>query len=737
MAAPPQKPPPKGPDYRQGAFAVRIVSLVTVLVAISALIVFLVNYSGFHDWEKIDSNLMIFVAVNVNIVVLTAVFYMLLRNLFKLVYERKNPLAAVGLKTKLILAFLALSLPSAGFHLVASGFITSMVETWSQGEYQQALDRAQTVSNALLAREERLMRVTAENLLAYLPRKEADFRKPDWLHFYQPDFKGGVFIYAPPDRLVARKVFSEGVERYWNPPPPDYMARTEGVYWREQQQGQHLQRLLMPLPGSKGPLKVEVLKLDPGELSAALVTLALKRENARFLSNNLLALTLSVLGVLALTIIFAATWIAFYLARGFVTPVDTLAAATTRVSQGELGYQVETETLGPLRTDFEGLVLAFNLMSRQLKEQRLQLIETTEHLRNSHHELGERNRLVELLLENIDAGIVSVNPQGRITAINRAAKRLLQLRDEGTLERHYRVALQRPLVAVVEDLMEQARSRSQHQVSQNLTLTSMRKPVHVEVTVVALEKQGDKPEPASVEWVLMLKDVTVMQRNQRAQAWREVARRVAHEIKNPLTPIQLSAQRIRRKYLNGANGDTDVLDQCTQTIITEVASLKKMVNEFSQFAKLPESEPVPGDLNAVITELARFYENGLPENVRLVLDLDPAVPQMPLDAGQMKRAFTNLIDNAAASIEGEGTITLRTAYDPENQQVIAQVADDGAGVPDDVRSRMFEPYTSTKAGGTGLGLSIVNQIVSDHGGYIRHADARPRGTVFTMEFRAR
>lgn len=226
-----------------------------------------------------------------------------------------------------------------------------------------------------------------------------------------------------------------------------------------------------------------------------------------------------------------------------------------------------------------------------------------------------------------------------------------------------------------------------------------------------------------------------MQRNQRAVAWREVARRVAHEIKNPLTPIQLSAQRIRRKYLDMPDGDGEILDQCTATIIDQVSSLKKMVNEFSQFAKLPESKPVQGDLNAIIEEVSRFYENGLPENIHLQLKLNHILPDFPLDREQMKRVFTNLIENAAASMSDGGAITISSDYDDETQAVNVEVMDEGGGVPEHIRSRMFEPYASTKVGGTGLGLTIVNQIVSDHNGYIRYSDRKPKGAVFSLEFR--
>lgn len=706
----------------------RVISVITLLAVIVVLFSFLVNYSGFHDWEHIDTNLAIFVAVNVIIVLGTTVFYMILRNLFKLIYERKKPLAGVRLKTKLIVAFLALSLPSTAFHLMASGFMAFRFENLSQGEFKQVLTSALVVTEELTAREHEALRQRAQLILAYLPKERAAYERSEWLSGYRPRFQGGVYVYDQNDILIAQWVSGDAVAAAWKYPPPQHFQSSDGFYWSERFQERALRRLLLPLPDSA--LKVEVLELATPELTGALTTLN-RKQSSRFLSRDLAAPLLTFLVVMTLLIIFAATWIAFYLARGFVTPIERLDDATHRVSEGELGYQVDQASLGPLEADFHGLVNSFNTMSRQLKEQNLQLLHTTEDLLNSHHELGERNRLVELLLENIDAGIISLSQQGNVTALNRSAKRLVPPRQESWQGRHYRVVFGRELVELLDDMLERLRGESKRQVARNLTLLTNRKSVIVEVTLLALEDKNAQAEGT----VALLKDVSAMQRNQRALAWREVARRVAHEIKNPLTPIQLSAQRIRRKYMNRLDGDGEVLDQCTKTIISEVSSLKKMVNEFSDFAKLPESKPIPGDLNAVIDDLSKFYQNGLPENVKLELMLDADLPQFPIDKEQMKRVFTNLIDNAVASLQTGGVITIRTTYDARAQAIEVEVMDNGMGVPDHIRSRMFEPYTSTKEGGTGLGLTIVNQIVSDHNGYIRYSDRKPTGTVFSMEFR--
>ena len=719
----------KSPRSRGRRIRNDLLVLFSLLTLIVLQVGFLLNYSGFDTWQRIDANLLMFVAVNVNVVLLTAVFYLILRHLFKLAYESRSPLAGFSLKTKLIVAFLALSLPATAFHLAASGFIAQLFKSWSVGEYRQVLDNARVVMNSLNVRQHRLLTLSTDRIVAMLPVSAAAYRDGEWTQDLPPGATGGIYIYDRERRPIAQWIAAPAVSEYTAVPPEEYFDSEDGFFWVERFEERQVRRMLVPIPGSPDGLTAEVIQIEPTGLSQAVMTLELKEHAAPVLGRDLLLLVLTILVGITLLIIFAATWIAFYLARGFVTPVERLADATRRVSAGELGYQVSGASLGPLKRDFEGLVSAFNGMSRQLKDQRLQLIDTTENLRNSHRELGERNRFVELLLENIDVGIVSLTPQGVIATLNRSAQRLLKPRVKPFLQRHYRVVFDREVAQLLDELLERAQLAPERSVVQNFTLSGNRKQIQVDVSTLPLESGEGERQGV----VVMIEDVSDLQRTQRALAWREVARRVAHEIKNPLTPIQLSAQRIRRKYLDRLSGDGAVMDQCTQTIINEVSSLKMMVNEFSQFAKLPESKPVPGDLNVVIQDLARFYEGGLPDSIRLSLQLAEELPALPLDREQMKRVFTNLIDNAAASLASHGTITIRTVYRRDDRVVLAEVIDDGPGVPDEVRNRLFEPYTSTKEGGTGLGLAIVNQIVSDHSGYIRHMDRQPHGSVFSIE----
>jgi two-component system nitrogen regulation sensor histidine kinase NtrY len=219
-------------------------------------------------------------------------------------------------------------------------------------------------------------------------------------------------------------------------------------------------------------------------------------------------------------------------------------------------------------------------------------------------------------------------------------------------------------------------------------------------------------------------------------AWKEVARRIAHEIKNPLTPIKLSAQRLRKKYREGFPGDVKVFDECTETIIRQVEELKTLVNEFSSFARMPAAEPSPNNMNEIVKETVAFYKTGH-RHIKFTVSTDPALPVLDIDRDQIKRVIINLIDNSIASIEKEGTISVETHFDEEMKLARLEVIDTGCGIPAEDKARLFEPYFSTKKSGTGLGLAIVNNIISDHNGYIRVKDNEPRGTRFTIELPAR
>jgi two-component system nitrogen regulation sensor histidine kinase NtrY len=296
----------------------------------------------------------------------------------------------------------------------------------------------------------------------------------------------------------------------------------------------------------------------------------------------------------------------------------------------------------------------------------------------------------------------------------------------------YKKVLADDVRSVLESIYAEKRKEKVDVVQRQVVLPGEQQGRTVMVHLTTLRGDGG----AILGYVLVLNDLTDLVRAQKAQAWREVARRVAHEIKNPLTPIQLSAQRLRRRYGDLiATPDGEVLDESTRTIITQVDGLKYMVNEFSRFAKLPESRPVPSSFNPVVEEVITLYRTPHPE-IEFEVKLAEDLPTLEIDVEQVKRALVNLMDNAVSALDdlGHRRIEVTTGYDPEREVIRFEIADNGHGLSASAKEKLFEPYFSTKKSGTGLGLAIVKSIMEDHRGYVRAVDNPPRGTRFVLEF---
>jgi two-component system nitrogen regulation sensor histidine kinase NtrY len=334
---------------------------------------------------------------------------------------------------------------------------------------------------------------------------------------------------------------------------------------------------------------------------------------------------------------------------------------------------------------------------------------------------------METLLANITAGVISVDRSGRVTIVNKAAEQTLGLEASEVLHRHYEEALRTPELRPLLDVIEHVKGGGGVERGVRLGGSDGNRTL----MTVAASLQDDDGNTLGI--MVFMEDITEIQQVQRVEAWREVARRIAHEIKNPLTPIQLSAQRLRKRYENVLDGDGGVLDKCTSTIIRQVDELKTLVNEFSNFARLPTAQLAADDLNEVVREALFLFKEGHRE-VEFDFSEQASIPSVELDREQINRALFNLLDNAVASLDGKGRIEIATRFDETFGMVRLEVADEGEGIAQEDRGRVFEPYYSTKKDGTGLGLSIVGTIVADHRGYIRVRPNQPHGTRFIIEF---
>ena len=340
---------------------------------------------------------------------------------------------------------------------------------------------------------------------------------------------------------------------------------------------------------------------------------------------------------------------------------------------------------------------------------------------------------MEIVLRDVGAGVISIDTDGRIRTINKSAEKILGIPAESALGGKYDEVLQSEHI-VAQELVNAINQAEKHSITQQVKLTVRNETLTLLVKIANLRDEENR----YLGMVMVLDDLTQLQKAQRAAAWREVARRIAHEIKNPLTPIQLSAQRLRKRYLNQFAEDGVIFDECTKTIVTQVEELKTLVNEFSSFARMPAANPVPNNLNEIIREALVLYEEGH-KPIGFHFKPDEQIPVFNLDKEQIKRVMVNLLDNAVAAVDAvkretpDGKITVETLLDPFMNLARIEVADNGCGISPEDKPLLFEPYFSTKASGTGLGLAIVNTIVSDHDGYIRVKDNFPQGSRFIIE----
>jgi len=425
------------------------------------------------------------------------------------------------------------------------------------------------------------------------------------------------------------------------------------------------------------------------------------------------------LGVMTFLLIFASSWIAFYVARGLTTPIKALAEGAGEIAAGNLGHRIDVLAEDELAI----LVDAFNEMSARLEA--------------NATELAERRRYIETVLETLPTGVASLDEHGCVTTMNDAARSILAVGGVDTVGRPIADLVDEPAFTVISRLATRARRTGSATEQVTLDLEAERS---VSITTSALPGDGGV--------VLVIEDLSELLAAQRATAWQEVARRMAHEIKNPLTPIQLSAERIAKRFdrsghveagggkrVNDKGPIADVVNESTATIIREVSSLKAMVDEFSRFARLPETVLQPGDVKGVIRGAVASVEGRFPD-VDIRFAENGSLPETRCDAEQIKRVFVNLIDNAAESFDGstrEKRVYITARHDVARDLIVAEVADNGRGIAATDLQKLFQPYFSTKGRGTGLGLAIVKRIITDHHGRIYAAPNEPNGSKFIIE----
>jgi two-component system nitrogen regulation sensor histidine kinase NtrY len=716
--------------------------LVAVGVTIVTLLAFVLAQTRLPQLTRhtsLVSNLVVILLFDLSFLLLGLLLFLVGRNLAKAMFERRRGFIGSRLQFRLVFGFVAVALVPTLFLLYVAGvFLHANVDSWFSPEYEQVLEDSLEIAKIYYLNSAnnaaRFARVLAQQIAARrLLEPENRAQLKEFITKRQQEYSlGTIEVFSRRRRLLVlalspRMPTGIGVSPYsailTSTLAGHAMTRTDRFGKADVIRGS---APIFDSPDSDlvtGAVVVDYfLPKSLAERAASISRTFEDYFQLRILHQPIFNSYVLALILIGLVVVMLASWFGLYLARGITSPIRALAEGTHAIAAGNLNYripQVGDDEVGHL-------VASFNQM--------------TTDLRSSRAELEHRRRYIETLLRNVSAGVAGLDPEGRVTTINPCAARMLGVRAAEVAGRRYAEAFPAALTRTLDEIFAgQARPQ---EVRASITFDNEGGETELMMTASTLggeaEEDGNGVE-ANLGTVLFFEDVSQIAKVERMEAWREVARRIAHEIKNPLTPIQLSAERLRQKLAPASSEDAAILEECTRAITGEVEDLKHLVNEFSAFARMPHLNPVPGDLNVIAGETFEHFRSANPK-VDFALDLAPVLPMIAIDREAMRRAIFNLLDNAVAAAVGANRngdrprVGLRTRLDDASGVVTLEVTDNGAGIEPRLRTRIFEPYFSTKKGGTGLGLAIVSAIITDHHGFVRVRDNAPQGSRFILEF---
>jgi len=713
----------------------RIIILVTVFLI--ALMTYLETgiFRGEAALLPVSGNALIFGLINVNIILIILLIFLIVRNLVKLIYERRHGIVGSKLRTRLVAAFVSLSLiPTVLLFLVSINFLSYSIDNWfsirigdalnktlevAQIYYQQSADQAKYYARQLSADISKNGLYEGEKFLYLkaLVERRHRINKLNMLEVHIENQKENVVVRDREyEKIVPKPLSPKGME--------DVFAGRE-LTTTEQVGSGDLIRGVVPVFSAASPKEVIGFVTASYYFPAGLVDKInlISKTSEEYRQLSLLKTPIKfgyiiTLFIVMLLIIFSATWFGLYLAKGITVPIQDLAEATRRIAQGDLNHQIDISADDEIGV----LVTSFNQMTKDLKRSK-------QGLEQANLDLEQRRNYTETILRNVSAGVISIDGNGVITTINRAAEKMLGIRTQKVLNRRYEEVLLPDHRMLAGEVLREMRENGEGFIEKQIDVTLRDRAMTILMTITAIHDDEGKEMGMAV----VFEDLTQLQRAERAAAWREVARRMAHEIKNPLTPVQLSAQRLQKKYGDRLGEDGGVFQECTKTIIDQVEVLKNLVNEFSRYARLPVTNLALNDLNGVIRDSVILFQDA---HKAIVFDFlqGADIPKLMLDPEQIRRVMVNLLDNAVAALGGaNGRIEIRTLSDRKGRTAKVEVADNGCGIPPGYQIKMFEPYFSTKRSGTGLGLAIVNSIIADHHGRVGVSDNHPKGTVVTFE----
>ncbi len=715
----------------------RIIILITIVVVI--LLTYLERHlSHIEELVPISNEVLIFGLTNINIILIILLIFLIVRNAVKLIFERRRGILGSKLRTKLVAAFVSLTLiPTIVLFLVAIQFLSYSIDNWfnikmsssltqslevAQTYYQQFADYAKSYAKQISSEitENKLYeKERTDYLKALIEQRQKNYNLGS-TEVYFDNRKERLFLQDKNNPDISQIELSPKILE-------DVFMGKEISTLQSISTGDLICGLA-PIFSNFNPREVIGVVTVSYYISKSLVDkmAVISKTNEEYkqltLLKNPIKFSYAIpLFIVTLLIIFSATWFGLFLAKGITDPIHDLAEATDEIAHGNLDYHIDV-----LADDEIGvLVDSFNKMTKDLKT-------SSENLTWANVDLEQRRKYMETVLRNVSAGVVSVDRDGVISTINRAAEKMLDIKTGKVLHKRHGEVLKTEHMALVNETLRELKERGNDFIEKQVQLMIKDRVLTILVaTTIFRDDDGHY-----MGMVVVFEDLTQLQKAERVAAWREVARRIAHEIKNPLTPVKLSAERLQRKYGDKIRGeDSTVFKECTKTISDQVEVLKNLVNEFSRFARMPITNPTPNDLNNVIQDSVILFQDAH-KNIAFDFRKDDHMPRLNVDAEQIKRVMVNLLDNAVEAVSamnGNGKIEIRTSCDTNFRKARVEVVDNGRGVLPQNKVKLFEPYYSTKNSGTGLGLAIVDSIISDHNGSVSVRDNIPTGTIVAFE----
>ncbi len=699
--------------------------------------------------KEFFSTLAYFTLININVILILGLAFLIFRNFAKLVLERRKGVLGSKLRTKLVVAltFFALA-PTFLLFYISIKYITTSFETWFSEKVQITMEQTKEAGSHVYRQDQKrlqsLARIALQHTRFYEPaesymKKSSGFTLAGLDSFGKEYGLNNIHVFTRQGDLVWSSLNDEQGQQASTDFDESHMNATR-LFLKDQRLTGYSTVLgldhedlvrgfapirdpytnqLMGLVVTETRFETQILK----SIERIMNDFASLKPGAQLIRVSYLVMMI----VIVLLIMFSAIWFGFVVARGISGPLQDLADATKEVSLGNYDIRLDLKT----NDEMQQLVHAFNTMTQDLNVQRQKTRDAHHSLQKSNYELDQRRRYMEVVLKNIGTGVMSLNSDLVVTSINTSAETLLALNPNTSIGKQLTEVLSDRLyknfwMIIYEKVNLQGYFHGQVDLN-HIGLDFI---FIVHATKIKDESSGN------TGFVVVFDNIREQVQFQKVAAWKEVARRIAHEIKNPITPIKLNAQRLLRKF-NGRfeENEKDVFESCMKSIINQVDSLRDLVNEFSKFSRLPQSQPKISDITELLMEVVGLYKISYPE---VLFDTTRAkqVPKFAIDKEQMNRVFVNIFTNAVAALVAHrvGKISIKIDYLEHLKIVRVEVVDNGCGIPEGLQKKVFEPYFSLKNEGTGLGLAIVHQIVSDHGGYLRLLPNKPNGTIVAMEF---